>query len=278
MNFLALILSAFLDVTQTVLTKMSSARSDMKFMLSFNAFKSIGAFLVIALPALLSFDINIPTALLGTVYGILLLSSMCTSFIALNCGNMAVTAIVISYSVIIPFLFGGIILNEPIGILQIAGIVLMFISILLMNYRKSGEGFGKKWAFFTFSCFITNGLCSVVQKMHQTAYPGEYCKEFMTVAFGVITIILLITLLIKYKSIEIGSNKPAAVSGVCTGVAYFLTLYLSSVFKATVLFPTIAVCGAVLNCLASRVIFKDKLRKLQLAAVVIGVVSVILLQ
>ena len=275
MNFLILFLSAFLDVTQTVLTKKSSIRTDVKFMLSFNVFKSIGALVLLLLLLGINFSVNLPTVILGTVYGLLLLSSMCTSFMALNCGNMALTAIIISYSVIIPFLFGGIFLHEAIDFLQITGLFMMLLSILLMNFRKSGEGFGVKWLVFTFSCFITNGLCSVVQKLHQTAYPGQYCKEFMTVAFGVITLILLTVLFIKYKGVETKTSKTAFTSGMCTGSAYLLTLYLSSVFNATVLFPIIAVCGAVLNCFASRMFFKDKLRKIQLIAIAIGVISVL---
>jgi len=147
-----------------------------------------------------------------------------------------------------------------------------------MNYRKSGEKAGKKWALFTFSCFITNGLCSVVQKLHQTVYPGQYCKEFMSVAFGVITLILLAILVVKYKGIEKQSVKKSVASGACTGISYLITLYLASIFDATVLYPTIAVFGAVLNCFASRVVFKEKLRKLQIVAVVMGIASIILIQ
>lgn len=259
MSLLVLFLPAFLDTSQTVLTKMSSKKTDMKFMLSFNAFKSIGAFLTIALPSLLGFDINIPTAIFGAVYGILLLSGMCTSFIALNCGNMAMTAIIISYSLIIPFLFGGIILHEPITFLQITGLIILLISILLMNYRKKREKSRKKWFFFTFSCFITNGLCSVIQKLHQTAYPGQYCEAFMTVAFGTITLILMSVLVVKYKGIEKYSAKKSIASGACIGISYLMTLYFASVFNATVLFPTLAVFGAVLNCFASRFFSKKGL-------------------
>lgn len=278
MNYLILFFSASLDVAQTVLTKKASTRADTKFMLSFNFFKSVGAFIILLLLLGGKIAVNFPTVIFGTVYGLLLLSSMCTSFIALKLGNMALTAIIISYSVIIPFLFGGIVLHEPIGLLQISGLILMLLSIVLMNYRKSGEGFGKKWALLTFSCFVTNGLCSVVQKLHQTTYPGQYQKEFMTVAFGMIALVLITILLIKHKSVETNSNKIAAASGACTGVAYLLTLSLSSVLNATVLFPTLAVCGAVLNCVVSRLIFKDKLRKLQLVAVAIGIVSIVLIQ
>ena len=97
----------------------------------------------------------------------------------------------------------------------------------------------------------------------------------MTVAFGVITLILLTVLFIKYRGVETNTSKTALTSGMCTGGAYLLALYLSSVFNATVLFPIIAVCGAVLNCVASRMFFKDKLRKIQLIAIAIGVISVI---
>lgn len=278
MNFIILISSSFLDVMQTILAKKASEKSDTKFMLSFNFIKGLGAFIILFLLLGMRFSANTLTVVLGTLYGLLLLSSMCTSFMALNCGSMAVTAIIISYSVIIPFFFGITVLDERIGMLKIAGLILLLLSILLMNYNKSGQGFGKKWAFLTFSCFLTNGLCSVVQKVHQTIYPEQYCKEFMVIAFGVIILALLMFLLLRYKSISVESSKSAVLSGMFTGVAYLLSLYLASVFNATVLFPILAVCAALFNCIASRIIFKDKLRKTQIVAVVLGVVSVILIQ
>ncbi len=99
--------------------------------------------------------------------------------------------------------------------------------------------------------------------------------KFMIVAFGVIVITLVLLQLIKHGGIETKSNKTAMVSGVCIGGAYLLTLKLSAVFNATVLFPTIAICGAVLTCLATKMLFKEHMTKIQLIAIVIGITSVV---
>jgi len=100
----------------------------------------------------------------------------------------------------------------------------------------------------------------------------------MTVAFVVILLLLLLFLLIGYGSFERGSYRSAAGAGACVGAGYSLTLFLSAVFPAAVLFPTLAISGAILNCLTSKILFKEKLKPMQLLAIAIGVCSVICLQ
>lgn len=277
-NFFGILLSASFDVLQTALTKGSSQKINIKQMLSFNLVKSIASLFVILLLSGFTLSFHMQTVLFGGIYGILLFVSLCCGYLALLSGNMAITSILVSYSVLIPVLFGGFFLKEPFGVLRIVGLILLFVSITTMNTAKQTQKTKKHWGLYTLLTFIGNGFCSVVQKLHQTLYPKQFCTEFMTVAFVVILLLLLLFLLIGYGSFERGSYRFAAGAGACVGAGYSLTLFLSAVFPAAVLFPTLAISGAILNCLTSKILFKEKLKPMQLLAIAIGVCSVICLQ
>ena len=66
----------------------------------FNALKSCTALLMFVLTAFLGFTFHLPTVLFGTAYGVCLCISMYAGYQALCCGPMALTSMLVSFSVI----------------------------------------------------------------------------------------------------------------------------------------------------------------------------------
>ena len=161
--------------------------------LPFNINKAvIGTILFLALGLMSGFSWHFHTMRLGAIYGILLCISMHTGLKALSMGPMALTIIIASFSLLIPFLFGIILWNESLTLLKFFGVILLLLSIFLINMKKE-NGFSTKWLFYVLTTMLTNGICSVIQKMHQMAFPALYRTEFMFWALLCVSIILMIT-------------------------------------------------------------------------------------
>lgn len=247
--------------------------------LTFNINKAlIGTLLFLVLGLMSGFSWHLETMLFGLFYGISLCISMHTGFKALSIGPMALTSIIASFSLIIPFLFGIILWNEILTLLKFSGIILLLLSIFLINAKKE-SGFSAKWLFYALVTLLSNGFCSVIQKMHQIKFPTLYRTEFMFWALLCVSIILTITYNTKRNGkVKFGFSLLGIASGIANCCANFIVLFLSATENASVLFPIIAVANIITVWVIGILFFKERLKVLQAIGLVMGAVSVVLLK
>ena len=247
--------------------------------LPFNINKAlIGTLLFLVLGLMSGFSWHLETMLFGLFYGISLCISMHTGFKALSIGPMALTSIIASFSLIIPFLFGIILWNEILTLLKFSGIILLLLSIFLINAKKE-SGFSAKWLFYALVTLLSNGFCSVIQKMHQIKFPTLYRTEFMFWALLCVSIILLVTYNTKTDGkVKFEFSLLGIASGIANCCANYIVLYLSATENASVLFPIIAVANIITVWTIGILFFKEKLRLLQTIGLIIGIISVVLLK
>lgn len=247
--------------------------------LPFNINKAvIGTILFLVLGLMSGFSWHLETMLFGLFYGISLCISMHTGFKALSIGPMALTSIIASFSLIIPFLFGIILWNETLTLLKFSGIILLLLSIFLINAKKE-SGFSAKWLFYALVTLLSNGFCSVIQKMHQIKFPTLYRTEFMFWALLCVSIILTITYNTKRNGkVKFEFSLLGIASGIANCCANFIVLFLSATENASVLFPIIAVANIITVWVIGILFFKERLKVLQAIGLVMGVVSVVLLK
>ena len=277
MNLIFYFLNVMCSAGQSTLGKLYARRGGAS--LPFNINKAaIGTLLFLVLGLINGFSLHLHTALFGIGYGIFLCISMHTGFKALSMGPMALTSILASFSLIIPFLFGILFWNEALTLFKILGILLLLLSILFINLKKE-TGFSTKWFFYAVITMIANGICSVIQKTHQTCFPALYQTEFMFWALLCVSIILLAT-----HTVNTNHNTPLRFSllGIAAGIANclanYIVLYLSATENASVLFPIISISNIITVWMIGIVLFKEKLRFLQVIGLMTGVLSVVLLK
>ena len=271
------LLNVLLSAGQSALGKQYARRGGES--LPFNINKAvIGTVLFLLLGLAGGFSRHLETMLFGLAYGVSLCVSLHAGFKALSIGPMALTSMIASFSLIIPFLFGIIFWNESLSLLKVIGIVFLLLSIFLINIKKE-NGFSAKWLCYTFITLLTNGICSVVQKMHQLRFPTLYRTEFMFWALLCVSAILLLPHTAKRsKRTSLRFSWLGTVSGVANCLANYLVLYLSATENASVLFPIIAIANIITVWVIGIVFFKEKLRLLQTVGLAIGVISVVLLK
>lgn len=241
----------------------------------FNINKAIAGILVFLIMGIFKgMSMHLPTVFFGIGYGVFLGISMFTGFKALGIGPMALTSIIASFSLVIPFVFGITVWKEAMSLYGVIGIVLLLSAIILLNFKKE-KGLSIKWSVFALLTMAANGICSLIQKYHQLYYPCEYRIEFMI--WSLICVLCVTLLMGKSELKAFGSNTTGIVSGILNGGANFIVLYLAATENASVLFPVVSVCNVIAVWLIGRILFKEKLKPLQVIGLVLGVTAVFLL-
>ena len=205
---------------------------------------------------------------------------------AIRCGSLAKTCLIASLSLLIPCLYGILLLSEPISPTLIAGMALLIVSLILINYEK-GEAEKKtpaKWYLYVFLAFLGNGLCSTVQKAKQFHLGDEGNNLFMIVALGMVAAIMLILSRCS-KNEKITQTEDlrhvafwAMLCGLANGLTNLLVILLNSRhIPASVLFPVISSGSLVLSFLYSILIIREKFTTRQYLGFLAGAISVVLL-
>ena len=210
---------------------------------------------------------------------------LCTvaSVIATSCGSLSLTALIISYSLMIPAFYGLIFKHDPVSCGFVPGIILLAISLFLINKKEPNKKFGIKWIISVVLAFLGNGMCSVVQNMQQVAFEGAYKSEFMITALLMVTVFSLIMFSIKERKntklyIRYGIIS-SFVCGVMNGMVNLFVMILSAPGRMalSVMFPLVSSGGIIATYLVSKFFYKEKFTKAQFCGFIAGVASVIFL-
>lgn len=203
------------------------------------------------------------------------------SVLATSCGSLALTSLFISYSLMIPTFYGLIFLKESVSIGFIPGIILLAVSLFLINGRVRVEKISLKWVIYTAVALVSNGMCSVVQNAQQTAFAGEFKNEFMISALTLVTLAMALLTVARERG-EIkeylkSGLKPAAAGGVMNGAVNLFVMLVTGIMSVSLAFPLISAGSIIATYGVSRLIYRERLSKLQLAGFIVGIGSVVFL-
>lgn len=265
---------------------------------TFNLCKAVAVFAVLLLIFLFDRSWNIATIGWGAVYGTLLTVSMITGYNALKTGPMALTSMIVSFSLLIPYVYGILFLHEKPKVVQVAGLAMFVVALMLINWEKlrAGNDVQKntaepnaakpqkmtgRWALFVASTMVVNGFCSIVQKGHQTVYPGAYTSWFMAVGGFTACILFLVRFVWQKNKLQLkarGAVKYGILSGATNGISNLILLVLAATENASILYPVVS-AGIMLSVFAvGRLVFKEKMSWLQTAGFVVGLLAIVMLK
>lgn len=227
------------------------------------------------------FEWNVKIIPYSLAFALAYCTTMIFSVIAINCGSLSLTNLMVSYSLMIPALYGLLFLDEQVSFGFYPGIVLLAVSLFLINQRGKQETINVKWIVSVLLAFLGNGMCTVFQKMQQIAFDGAYKNEFMIIALvSGATVLLVISLHKERKQLSEYAKKGwiyGVFSGICNGILNLFVMVLSARMSASIMFPLISAGGIIVTYLISKFIFKEHLSKLQFVGFVLGIACVIFL-
>lgn len=273
-----------MTVTQSACTKLFSQGSDNAA--AFNQIKSTAAFLLFAVMSLTSGSLlHSGTVICGCLYGALMCLSMWAGYRALAMGSMALTSMIVSFSVVLPTVYGFVFCNESVTALRLAGLACFAVALVFTGRKRQNEQkdrpIGARWLLYVFLTFTANGFCSIIQKVHQNRYGPQTCTAFMfwamLLCFAVFTVIGLKKSPPR-RLIAVRGKRFGVLSGLANAAVGYLTIRLAGAESASVLFPAIS-AGTILGTLAvGIVLFGEKPNRNHLVAILCGIAAVVMLK
>ncbi len=283
MNALLLLTTILSTSTQGITVRAFGNKTGGKGLYLFSALsRTAGLLFFVLIAESLSFDWQLlPYAIsFGIFYGI----GVIFNFLSINCGPLALTSLITSYSLMLPTGFGLLVLHDPIRKGFVPGLVLLLVSLFLINQKaekNDGMKISLKWAIFVALAFLGNGCCSIVQSMQQQAFDGGCKNEFMLIALLFFVLITgAISLCTERKEIVSCTRKawlPAVICGLANALMNLLVMILQNRMPVSVLFPMMSAGGLVLTYFLSKFLYQEKLSKRQLTGFVLGTLSVVFL-
>ena len=104
---------------------------------------------------------------------------MLFAYLALACGPLALTALIVSYSLILPTVYGLLFFDNPLYLSQVVGFAVLLVSLYLVNMAKEKEAAEQieavetteksakipaKWYLYSALLFVANGGVAVAQQ------------------------------------------------------------------------------------------------------------------
>ncbi len=279
LSTLLLFAAVLTSVTESVINKLFNKGNSEKGVYMFTAVRTFVSMLIFILIAggKLNFDPTIWGYILGFAvsYG----TTVVCGVLAVRYGALSLTTLINSYSLMIPTLYGLVVLKEPFGLFLLLGAVCLIISIFCTCFKKEKYTFSARWILFLVLSFLGSGMCSTVQKMQQIAFGDVYSNTFMAAALGITTLFFAVTgiLLAPKESMETIKKSwgLGLVQGVTNGLLNYLVILLNGLMPASVIFPVISGGSILMVCIISCIFFKEKLTRMQLLGIGIGIFSII---
>lgn len=237
------------------------------------------------------FEYDGDTLLYGLIFG----GAYCVGYIfqikALKVGSVSLTSLLLSYSLLVPILFGVLYYHDSVGVTFWIGLSLLLVALFLVNFdpaERSASTADKKnkmlWLVFALLSFCGNAACVIAATMQQKLTGGAHRFEFMTYAMALVIVLNLTLTLINNK--KTGATLPslkrgwwcAVILGLLNGATNLCYMILAAHGNIPVSLINCFNSGGslLLTFLLARFIFKEKLRPLQLVGFLIGVASVVL--
>ena len=203
--------------------------------------------------------------------------------LAICTGPLALTSLILQYSLVLPALYGLIVLDEAMSAMLILGIVMLLVSLVFINIESKGEKkkITLKWGIYAFLSFAGNGACSIIQKEQQMHFDGLYKNEFMILALFIVVIVLFASAFITERDKLTYNLKKGvlwyAICGLANGAVNMLVLVLSLRMPASVMFPVVSAGGIILTAAISILVYKEKLSTYQIIGMILGTVAIVFL-
>ena len=220
-------------------------------------------------------QVSTPSIWLAIAFAVVMIPYYTLSFKALTLGSVAVySTFMMLGGMLLPFLYGVALLDEPLSWGKLVGCAFMCACILLQGFsqQKSDGKKNKANALFFLLCvciFVVNGLTGVISKTHQMqpAAVDEVSFTVLSCAFTslVSLSLLLIRLAIKRKGVSLVKSvfQPRSLGivsllGTAMHTGNFLILLAANKVPASVQFPLISGGTILLSALFALWFFKEK--------------------
>lgn len=212
---------------------------------------------------------------LGIINGILYLAGFVLLQLNVEKNGVVLSATFMKLGVLVPAVVSILVFGEMPKTVQVIGFLLAIAAIVLINFEKEQTGASFKAGLIFL--LLAGGGGDAMSKVYEELGRAESEDKFLFCTFAVALILCVALAIYKKQKLD----KKDIFFGLLIGVpnyysARFLLKALSTV-PAVVAYPTYSVAGILLVTAAGIFIFKEKISKKQVTAIVIILAALVLL-
>ena len=270
-----------LSCGQSICQKQYHARTEPPNVILFAALTTLFAlaFFLISSGLQLTFELRLlPFSL---AFGLSYAMAWVGSVLALRYGSLALSYLIISFSLVFPTAYGLLILGEKLRVTAVAGFMLLLSALVLIRKRKEKEArFSWKWMLCVISALTGNGICAVVSNMLKRSLGNDYTHEYMILALSFALLLLTAVSLARpgHLRSDFRTALPyASVNGTLNGMNNLFLLMLIGNIPNTILYPTHAALNMLGTFLVAYLGYRERFSRWQYVGYALGAASVILL-
>ncbi len=202
---------------------------------------------------------------------------------ALSIGNVSLTVLIVNFSMVINVLASCLLFDEPISLIRFIAIVMTVISFVICSgLREEDRGDGK-WFIFTILAMISNSCGSIVQKFFgESVYHDENqafisCLYLLATAVGIAMYPIMKKREKRNFKVDFVLIKYAFAVGISLALYQMIYTYGLATIDGTFLFPAQTGGTIIFSTLSGVLIFKDRFTKRQIIGVVLGFISLVMM-
>ena len=215
------------------------------------------------------------TVWLGVISGILYLAGFVLVQYNTRKNGIVLTSFFTKLGLLVPVAMSMLIFKEAPTLNQVVGFCIALVAIALINFKKDDEN--KTFGFGLILMLLMCGGCDAMSKIFERFGSTEYADSYLFYTF--VAALVLCTALVLYKKEKPGVRE--LLFGLLIGIPNFFSakFLLGALTKlpAVVVYPSFSVATMLIATLAGVVAFRERLSKVQWAALVAIIVALVFL-
>jgi drug/metabolite transporter (DMT)-like permease len=292
MEYALLVMNMFIFATQTVAFKEFNRRF-MKNLASYYLFNTFYFTIVVLVCLAVGGTMASPsftTIVLGVVHGALFILTMLLYMKSMEQGPLSYASLIFSLGLLVPVVFSALAWKETISLPQIAGLMLLFVTLIMGTRPVDHADVSKntihiRWLLIAVLSMLGNGMLMTISKTQQMLLPGKEISEYLVVSFGTSAILSLVLFTDRRLRRDESNGHMwrwmllflVLLAGIVTAFGNEINVYLAGRLSAIVQFPTVNGGQTLLAALFATVIYKERLGRNKIIGFVTGLGAIALL-
>jgi len=253
----------------------------------FNAGISGVWFIVLLFWSALSGDFRVSagSAVYGMIYGVILCLFLYFKTQSMSSGPIALTSLIGNCAFIIATWFGVVYAKETVVPLQLVGMGILVIALVLcINPKKSSQPLTPGWFAWCGAFFLAGGLLGIFNKVFGRSAFSQEINAMMLIAALVSAALFTLSGFALNRAAR--QPKPRihresivyiAACGFVGCIYIRMNLWLAGVIPSVIFFPVSNGANVLLSTLCGQLLFKEKLNKVELIGVFVGLGAILLI-
>jgi len=286
MAYFLLFLTVCVLSSRGMLMKYASAGgSNLAQMIVIFGTASIGSLLLGLATGML--QIHASTVMYAVMFGVFNFLSQYLYLRAMKTGMASKVVFISSCSFLLTSIFSIIAFREPLTVFKALGIAMVCCAQVCFSLRRGevrNSNAKDPWFILAIVSMVCSGLVGISQKLlGKSAYPNEVIGlSFIATTIAALLPSLLLSVKHEWKEqfAVMKNRRTLALSVVLGFVAVAmntLSTYVATLIDGSIVFPVTNCGNLILSMFLGRLLFKDKLTKLQQLSVMLGIVAIVVI-